>query len=97
MELKQAMLRLFMLLLTLILSSSCASSAPVCDWKLWTLHAGQTQLEGEGNKPLMCTDPGVPDMVCLTRENLANLLTCGGRTAPGPAVPAGLELDEPKK
>jgi len=60
-------------------ATGCATTSPErppCTWKLWELKDGQLERTQEG-KSLSCAAPEASGKVCLSKEDLENLLTCG--------------------
>ena len=60
--------------------SDLEASRPPCTWKLWAGDPVRSAVvRRQDNAVLKCDEPDFDNMTCLTNEDLANLLTCGGK------------------
>jgi hypothetical protein len=68
-----------LLLLSSFLATACATTSskrPPCTWELWAVEG--KLVRSDDNRTLPCQGPGAADCVGMKREDLFNLLTCGG-------------------
>jgi hypothetical protein len=72
-------------LFLLFVLASCATpdeitlSRPPCNWRIWAGNPGNASIERTQDKlRVSCQDPAFDKYVCLSTEDLKNLLECGG-------------------
>lgn len=57
-----------------------ALSRPACSWALWAGNPGKSAItRNEELEPIQCNDSKFSSYVCMTGEDLKNLLECGGK------------------